>query len=224
VRLIDADALKSKIREQPWKRETKVSLILEWIYTLIDEASTVQNEALQAENERLKATIDEIKGIVGYPGEEALKKHGLTDTLPNIVRYLHREWLEQTHKAGQRCIEKDIEIDKLKDENEQLRAQVARMREALDELTSELDYAHLLQNGIEWDKHKSVAFDKALDILNMKPIDYHNPADVEALRKAREAIQKAYDNYELIGEYEYDISSYLEEALAEIDRAIGGGQ
>jgi len=131
VRLIDADALKSKIREQPWKRETKVSLILEWIYTLIDEASTVQNEALQQENERLKATIDEIKGIVGYPGEEALKKHGLTDTLPNIVRYLHREWLEQTHKAGQRCIEKDIEIDKLKDENEQLRAQVARMREAL---------------------------------------------------------------------------------------------
>ena len=58
VRLIDADALKSKIREQPWKQETKVSLMLDWIYMLIDEASTVQNEALQQENERLKKERD----------------------------------------------------------------------------------------------------------------------------------------------------------------------
>lgn len=49
MRLIDADALKSKIREQSWKQETKVSLMLDWIYMLIDEASTVstvQNKAL----------------------------------------------------------------------------------------------------------------------------------------------------------------------------------
>ena len=61
MRLIDADALKSKIREQPWKQETKVSLMLDWIYMLIDEASTVstvQNEALLQENERLKKERD----------------------------------------------------------------------------------------------------------------------------------------------------------------------
>jgi len=147
----------------------------------------------------------------------------LFDTI-EALQQENNDWQELYYElyAGHSRLFKDF--CKLQQENEQLRAQVARMREALDELTSELDYAHLLQNGIEWDKHKSVAFDKALDILNMKPIDYHNPADVEALRKAREAIQKAYDNYELIGEYEYDISSYLEEALAEIDRAIGGGQ
>lgn len=57
MRLIDADALKSKIREQPWKQETKVSLMLDWIYMLIDEASTIQTEALQQENEQLRKQV-----------------------------------------------------------------------------------------------------------------------------------------------------------------------
>jgi hypothetical protein len=46
----------------------------------------------------------------------------------------------------------------------------------------------------------------------------------EALKKAKEAIQKAKDNYEVIGECEYDITSHLEEAIAEIDNALGGGK
>ena len=76
MRLIDADALKSKIREQSWKQETKVSLMLDWIYMLIDEASTVstvQNKALQAENEQLKADlrgkdneINDLKALIEY--------------------------------------------------------------------------------------------------------------------------------------------------------------
>ena len=96
------------------------------------------------------------------------------------------------------------------------------MRDVLDELTSELDYAHLLENGIEWDKHKSKTFDGALELLKNIPANYHNPADVEALRKAREAIQRAKENFEPYGEYEYDVRYDLEEALAEIDKAIGG--
>ena len=44
----------------------------------------------------------------------------------------------------------------------------------------------------------------------------------EALRKAREAIQRAKENFEPYGEYEYDVRYDLEEALAEIDKAIGG--
>lgn len=44
----------------------------------------------------------------------------------------------------------------------------------------------------------------------------------EALRKAREAIQAAKDNYELTGEYEYDITPHLDKALAEIDKVLGG--
>jgi len=60
------------------------------------------------------------------------------------------------------------EIEALRHENEQLKAQVTATREVLDELTSELDYAGTIDNGIEWDKHKSIAFNKALDLLNTK--------------------------------------------------------
>ena len=50
----------------------------------------------------------------------------------------------------------------------------------------------------------------------LKPVE-----DVEALRKAREAIQRAKENFEPYGEYEYDVRYDLEEVLAEINRVIG---
>jgi hypothetical protein len=48
--------------------------------------------------------------------------------------------------------------------------------------------------------------------------DYHNPADVEALRKAREALIDA-EPYT-----QYSAEARVHEAIAEIDKAIGGGQ
>jgi predicted nuclease with TOPRIM domain len=112
------------------------------------------------------------------------------------------------------------DVIKLQQENEQLRAQVARMRDVLDELTSELDYAHLLENGIEWDKHKSKIFDGALELLKNIPADYHNPADVEALRKAREALTIVSDYYSNV----LNMAAWktVKEALAAIDKVIGG--
>ena len=60
MRLIDADALKSKIREQPWKQETKVSLMLDWFYMLIDEASTIQTDDCNSEGILIQRTNDKI--------------------------------------------------------------------------------------------------------------------------------------------------------------------
>ena len=71
--------------------------------------------------------------------------------------------------------------------------------------------------------------------LQWEPAEYHNPADVEALRKAREALdywRELYGiglevlNWHMNGDIEtfdsfYD-SSGTYEALAEIDKAIGG--
>lgn len=77
MRLIDADALKSKIREQSWKQETKVSLMLDWIYMLIDEASTVstvQNKALQQENEQLRAKLEDWKHEVKCHMDEVIAR------------------------------------------------------------------------------------------------------------------------------------------------------
>lgn len=127
MRLIDADALKSKIREQPWKQETKVSLMLDWIYMLIDEASTVstvQNEALQKENEQLKAENASIRNWNAC--EERL----------------HNELLE----SDKRRWELEEELESEKDYREGLeaiidkqRAQAARMRELLAKAYDEIE-------------------------------------------------------------------------------------
>lgn len=128
------------------------------------------------------------------------------------------------------------EIKQLRQENEQLQAQAARMRDVLDELTSELDYAHLLENGIEWDKHKSKTFDGALELLKNIPADYHNPADVEALRKARNLLQRYKDHIKSYPcECKFGLDFYGNKTpfrdgemcercaeLAAIDKVIGG--
>jgi len=140
MRLMDADVLKSKIREQPWKQETKVSLMLDLIYMLIDEASTVstvQNKALQQENEQLRAKLDEWKYEAKCHMDEVIAR------------------------------EKQIE---------QLRAQVARMREALKQAWKAI---YDLRYTLNYFKNKS----------GLKP---------------------------------YDNMTQAQEALAEIDRAIGG--
>jgi hypothetical protein len=41
MRLIDADALKSKLRAQEWKKDPAVMLALDWIYGLINEQPTI---------------------------------------------------------------------------------------------------------------------------------------------------------------------------------------
>ena len=41
MRLIDADALKSKLRAQEWKKDPTVMLALDWIYGLINEQPTI---------------------------------------------------------------------------------------------------------------------------------------------------------------------------------------
>jgi len=41
MRLIDADALKSKLRAQEWKKDPTVMLALDWIYMLINEQPTI---------------------------------------------------------------------------------------------------------------------------------------------------------------------------------------
>lgn len=83
-------------------------------------------------------------------------------------------------------------IEALQQENKQLRAQ-------LDEWKYEVK-CHM---------DEVIAREKQIEQLRV-------------LKKAREAIQRAKENFEPYGEYEYDVRYDLEEALAEIDKAIGG--
>jgi hypothetical protein len=114
-------------------------------------------------------------------------------------------------------------IESLQLENERFKVQASVIKETFEyEANKHREMLHKYASNPEA-RGRAEGFLEAVSIykqLIVSEQDYHNPADVEVLRKAREAIQQAYDNYELIGEYEYDISSYLEEALAEIDKTI----
>ena len=123
------------------------------------------------------------------------------------------------------------EIKQLWQENERLNAQVARMREACILGYSYLSLIFHRADIKNWNEVGMCSVKDIKHVLNElesaykcgnTPATYHNPADVEALRKAREAIQRAKENFEPYGEYEYDVRYDLEEALAEIGKAIGG--
>jgi cell division protein FtsB len=119
-------------------------------------------EDLQQENEQLKSTI-------------------LLDVVNSgIVKTYDGSALDKA----------DQYIERLEKENEQLQAQNAVMREALE------------QNHIKG---------YAEIILSDTPTDYHNPADVEALKQARDIFKAIKVPYKPI-----------DDVLAAIDKAIGG--
>ena len=108
-------------------------------------------------------------------------------------------------------VERDLfdTIEALQQEVEQLQAQVARVREALTIANNYMpDIGHFCTCGkckrcgadINYAGYK-YCLKCAKNIINTAlsdtPADYHNPADVEALRKAREALVECIDALEL---------------------------
>lgn len=97
-------------------------------------------------------------------------------------------------------------ITKRLKENEQLQAQVARMWEALEEATE------TIENIYEKDTPQT---EKYRDMLNSSTqIEYHNPADVAALKQAREAFRFFKEDME-------NPTVTIDEAIAAIDK-MGG--
>jgi hypothetical protein len=122
-------------------------------------------------------------------------------------------------------------IEALQQENEQLQAQVARMREALIIANHRMpDVGQFCACG----KCKTCGADinyagyehcvkcarGIIDTaLSDTPADYHNPADVEALIMAREAIKAAWSDR--------SVNAALDkasEALTKIGKALGGDE
>ena len=88
-------------------------------------------------------------------------------------------------------------IEALQQENEQLRAQVTRMREACILGYSYLSLIFHRADIKNWNEVGMCSVKDIKHVLNElestykggnTPTEYHNPADVEALRKAREAL------------------------------------
>jgi uncharacterized coiled-coil DUF342 family protein len=116
------------------------------------------------------------------------------------------------------------EIEALQQEKEQLKTQVAVMREALTEAIYYIKLGGLSSIGSinnTYKAHISVSsIEKWEKVLSNNTIDYHNPADVEALKKAREALGQATYTEELLPDWEYKKIVY--EAIEAIDKVLGG--
>ena len=105
--------------------------------TALAEARTIHDRLREAEYEQqcrseraeyalaeAQRDLQEIRGVIGFPGSVALAEAGLTESLADVVRYTHRQWLTQTHNANQRVIRAEAAADAAQRENEELRADV----------------------------------------------------------------------------------------------------
>lgn len=114
-------------------------------------------------------------------------------------------------------------IEALQQEIEQLKTQVARMREALESIKrlDKTEYTYygararnkngeLPPDGERWKTPMEIAMGVISTDIDQ---DYHNPADVEILKKIKWHIE----NYTQTG-----ILDELDCAIAEIDKQIGG--
>jgi hypothetical protein len=152
--------------------------------------------------------------------EKAERK--LKDTITKALRR-HIKTLQKRNNSWQK------RYYKLQAENEQLRAQVARMREALAIANNYMpDVGHFCACGpcktcganINYASygHCLKCARNIIDAaLSDKSSDYHNPADVAALRKAKAAIKAAWSD----GSVNAALGK-ASEALAEIGKALGG--
>jgi predicted nuclease with TOPRIM domain len=126
--------------------------------------------------------------------------------------------------------EADRTIEAQRQEIQKLQAQVARMREALEHIR---EYWNR-------DNNEKAMLDACWESINTaesvlipmdleRPTEYHNPADVEALAKAREALSRFLESIETTAEAcgeRYDSFADWEpvkQALAAINK-VGGGE
>ncbi len=107
-------------------------------------------------------------------------------------------------------------IEALQQENEQLQAQVAELRDSLKWLKS-ISFSHE-DNLEQWPSQETrEPIEHALS--NSMGVDYHNPADMAALKQARKALTIVSDYYSNV----LNMAAWktVKEALAVIDK-MGG--
>ena len=151
------------------------------------------------------------------------------------VKKLYEQGLRGATASVEQVLDLFDTIEALRQENEQLQAQVARVREALECVESDfIDGVGIVacafcgkESAKERGHQEFCVVGKAL--ISIDTTDYHNPADVEALRKAREALCKGISELKVHCKYfdntpEEDACIAMHEAILEIDKAIGGGK
>jgi FtsZ-binding cell division protein ZapB len=166
----------SEFKEMLWFGEHVLTSVEQDLFDTI--------ETLQAENEQLKADCDRFK--------ERLQISPYGD-----------DKIDELDEALENC---KFQYEQLKQENEQLRAQVARVREALTIANNYMpDVGHFCTCGQCKTCGTNISYSgyghclkcarNIIDTaLSDTSADYHNPADVEALIMAMEAIKAAWSD------------------------------
>lgn len=175
----------------------------------------VKNGQLQQENEQLKARI--IAGVLDSDLVETYDGSAL-DKADQYIEKLEKE-NDQLNKAirvwmgtANDLREAINKSEKIYNERiNELKAQSARMRGMLEFIYIDAQFK---------DAQEEISIRNALkDILFDTPKDYHNPANVEALKQAREALRMSW-NYTNEPWEEAQANSY--KAIAAIDKVLGG--
>jgi Asp-tRNA(Asn)/Glu-tRNA(Gln) amidotransferase C subunit len=125
-------------------------------------------------------------------------------------------------------INTEMNLSHITAEYEQLKAQVAVMREAIEkELANGYEQPYLIEaiyNDAGLDYHNPADVPHKLDMLEPEST-WHNPADVETLMKVRSELLRAVPALKSASENLYrHVISGCKQALAAIDKALGVGE
>ena len=180
----------SEFKEMLWFGEHVLTSVEQDLFDTI--------EALQAENEQLKADCDRMLGKM----QELTMKYNYFKERLQISPY-GDDKIDELDEALENY---KFQYEQLKQENEQLQAQVARVWEALTIANNYMpDVGHFCTCGQCKTCGTNISYSgyghclkcarNIIDTaLSDTSADYHNPADVEALIMAMEAIKAAWSD------------------------------
>jgi hypothetical protein len=142
----------------------------------------------------MRLTDEQINAI----RENCLFDEGIRKDLLDTIE-AQRQEIELSHQIIDNM---DFEYKKLHQENEQLQTQNAQMRNAIYYVLY-----HLKRGDESWIK------DRLEPAIEDTSTDYHNPTDIEALKLAREALDKLKTKFE---QYRRVYGSIGAEAMSEV--------
>jgi hypothetical protein len=154
-------------------------------------------------------------------------------TLDHAGLYKYRLIATWEHGCRLDCEELDSlyrhDLDRLHNENEQLKGQAAKYKAVLKSINKYLQEdakctCENTENGLI-DCATCKMLENVGDVLSTNTEEYHNPADVEALQQIMKIISESIDwikNAECRDDLD-GVCARLDEALVAIDKAIDGG-
>jgi hypothetical protein len=221
MRLIDAEALLKTIREQPWKHDTKVSLVVDWICNIIHESPTLERIGDDMSLlEQIKHVIDKGFMLENSSAKWLLEKIEAQQNDINDLKVMLNDI--KVHNMAMENGEIDMTI-----EGPNARNLFASIVQAFRQNGGENFYSVDLQDRETGESFTVTIQNNGKDLsptqkLNIqeeqiKSLTVERDELIKVLKQAREAIKAAWSDGSVNA-----AMNKASEALAAIDKAIGG--